>query len=108
MIKYNSGDIVLLKFPFSDTSNIKKRPALVILDTEDNDIIAARITTQLYSTKYDVLIRKWETAGLLALSVIRSHKIAALDKSLVERKLGTLCSEDFIQFKNIFNKYISL
>ena len=39
MIEYNSGEIVLLKFPFSDTSNIKKSPALIILDTEDNDII---------------------------------------------------------------------
>jgi hypothetical protein len=33
------GDIVLLKFPFVDGITFKKRPALVIQASEDNDLI---------------------------------------------------------------------
>lgn len=29
-MKYKKGDIVIAKFPFSDLSNSKKRPALII------------------------------------------------------------------------------
>jgi len=34
MIEYKFGDIVLIHFPFSDSSETKKRPALIIKDTK--------------------------------------------------------------------------
>lgn len=33
------GDIVLLKFPYTDETSFKRRPALVLSDTDDGDII---------------------------------------------------------------------
>ena len=38
MRNYQSGEIVLLLFPFADTKEVKKRPALVILDAGDEDV----------------------------------------------------------------------
>ncbi len=46
MNKLNFGDIVLLKFPFTNTKTFKKRPALIIKDLNDNDIIVCRITSK--------------------------------------------------------------
>ena len=63
------GTIVLLKFPFSDGRGDKKRPALVILDAGDDDVLVCRITTKEYSTEYDVPINKWEKFGLKLPSV---------------------------------------
>ncbi len=54
MINYKFCDIILIEYPFSEQSTIKKRPALVLLDTGDNDIVVIRITSKLYSTKYDI------------------------------------------------------
>lgn len=84
------GDIVLLKFPFTDGENYKKRPALVVNDFDDGDIIVCRITSQIYNTKNDFYLPNWKEAGLKLPPVVRIHKIATLDKSLVETILGKL------------------
>lgn len=46
-------EIVLLKFPFTDVDKYKKRPALVLLDTNDSDIIVCRITSNMYETEIE-------------------------------------------------------
>ena len=94
MTIYNTGEILLLRFPFAEARGAKQRPALVLLDAGDSDIVVARITTQIYSTQYDVAIIDWSNAGLLAASTVRLHKLATLEKSLVKRQLGRLTKTD--------------
>ena len=94
MQNYRFGEVVLLAFPFSGRQEVKRRPALVLLDTGNADILVARITSRGVDTDYDVRVAEWEQAGLLLPSVIRLHKLATLQKSLVERQLGTLIQED--------------
>jgi mRNA interferase MazF len=50
------GDIVLLKFPFTDGNSFKKRPALIINDFNDGDIIVCRVTSKIYNTNKDVFL----------------------------------------------------
>ena len=88
MDKLNFGDIVLLKFPFTDGKIYKRRPALIINDYDDGDIIVCRITSQIYETPNDMNINDWEKSGLRLPSVIRVHKLATLEKDLVEVKMG--------------------
>lgn len=45
MDSFSFGDIVLLKFPFTDSKSFKRRPALIINDFNDDDIIVCRITS---------------------------------------------------------------
>lgn len=42
------GDIVLIPFPFTDLTGLKNRPALVLINAE-NDITVAFISSQLTS-----------------------------------------------------------
>ncbi|MCW9709115.1 type II toxin-antitoxin system PemK/MazF family toxin [Aliifodinibius sp. 1BSP15-2V2] len=44
------GDIVLVPFPFTDLSSTKRRPAVVLVDDED-DVTLAFLTTQLHWKK---------------------------------------------------------
>ncbi|WP_242057897.1 MULTISPECIES: hypothetical protein [Nostoc] len=46
MQNYQSGSVLLLKLPFSDAVTFKLRPVLLLLDTGDDDVIVARITSQ--------------------------------------------------------------
>ena len=90
MDKLNFGDIVLLKFPFTDSKTYKKRPALIINDFDDGDILVCRITSKIYKTKNDIYIDDWEKSGLKLPSVIRVHKMATLEKDLVEIFMGQI------------------
>ncbi len=40
MKDFRPGEVVLLSFPFTDMAGAKKRPALVVADTGDDDIMA--------------------------------------------------------------------
>ncbi len=88
MEKLNFGDIVLLKFPYTDGKTYKRRPALIINDFDDGDIVVCRITSQIYKTKNDIYIDDWEKSGLKLPSVIRVHKLATLEKDMVEIIMG--------------------
>jgi len=95
MDSYAAGDVVLLEFPFTDTAGSKRRPALVLLDTGDDDILVARITGQLSATQQDVVLDEWQQAGLLLPSVVRLHKVATLQRKLVDKKMGRLTPGDW-------------
>src|SRR5947209_558826 len=94
MTSYQSGEVVLVSFPFTDGGGSKGRPALVVLDTGDGDVLLARVTTKSYQTSYDAEIIDWQTAGLLAPSVVRVHKLATLAKSRLMRRLGQVQPAD--------------
>ena len=97
------GDIVLLRFPFTDGQTFKRRPALVINDSDDGDVIVCRITSQIYNTKYDVYVDNWENTGLKLSSVIRIHKIATLEKDMAELVIGQIDSSIKAKVKSIFD-----
>jgi mRNA interferase MazF len=61
---------------------------LIINDFDDGDVIVCRITSQIYKTRNDVYIDDWEKSGLKLPSVIRVHKIATLEKDMVEIIMG--------------------
>ena len=53
-IGYRVGDIVLVPFPFSDQTGIKKRPAIVVssagYQTQRRDIIIMAVTSRIRGT----------------------------------------------------------
>ena len=94
MINYRPGELVLVSFPFTTSGPGKPRPALVVLDTGDADVVLARVTTQFATTPFDVPLQQWQNAGLLAPSIIRLHKLATIAKSSIIRPLGTIDPAD--------------
>jgi mRNA interferase MazF len=94
MTRLQPGDLVLIAFPLASGGPGKQRPALVVADTGDSDLIVARVTTQPHRSSFDLEIAEWQAAGLRAQSWVRLHKLATLEKALVSRKLGTITSAD--------------
>lgn len=100
METYRPGEVVLLSFPFADAEGAKRRPALILLDTGDEDTIVSRVTSQSSRGRFDVELAGWREAGLLLPSVVRVHKLATIEKRLVERKLGALTPSDWLRVKS--------
>ena len=103
MTKYRFGDIVFANFYQTD-GNRKQRPALLILDAGDDDIVLAPITTTERKNKGDYKIKNWQQSGLLLNSWIRLAKISCLSKSDINQKLGIFSVEDKKQIVSIWNK----
>ena len=68
---------------------------MIVLDTGDADVVVARITSQAYVEAPDVTLRDRKQAGLLMPSVVRMHKLATIEKRLIERSLGALTPDDW-------------
>jgi mRNA interferase MazF len=95
------GDIVLITFPFTDLSGSKLRPAVVLAETT-LDLTVCFITTQTqWNEPTDVLLLPNITNGLRKDSLIRTSKIATLDKALAKGLLGRL---ETIELSDLNNK----
>ena len=87
------GKIVVVPFPFTDLSSIKRRPALVLHETK-YDIVVAYISSVMPTvpSPEDVLIPQSRSSsirtGLLSDSVIQLDKLATIEKSLIINTLG--------------------
>ncbi|MCP3957855.1 MAG: type II toxin-antitoxin system PemK/MazF family toxin [bacterium] len=90
MTSYELGEIVLIAFPQTGTTVKKKRPALVVLDIGDADLVLAPITSRRRSSPGDCRLRSWSKAGLLRPSWVRLAKVVCLEKSTITRQLGKL------------------
>jgi mRNA interferase MazF len=99
MTTYSSGDIVLVPFPFTDQSAVKKRPAVIVSSDAYNrnrpDIVIMAITSQLRSVDYfgDVIVIDWQQAGLLKPSVVKPI-FTTVEKGLVIKQLGRISDND--------------
>lgn len=108
MTTYNFSDIVLIGSPHSDLQVIAKRPALVLFDSGDQDVLVARITTQEYTTDVDYKIIDWGKSGLLAESFVRFGKQATIEKKYVVRKLGILAEPGPENIKSVLRRMFKL
>ena len=95
------GDVVLIRMDFHQTAGSKVRPAVVLLDTGDEDFVAAPITSQVRNSNWDLQIEQWRKAGLNVASYTRAHKLAVLAKADIARRLGSLASEDRVRLNSL-------
>jgi mRNA interferase MazF len=92
---------------FESTPGGKLRPAVVLLDSGDDDFVAAPITSQRRVSAFDLPIQQWREAGLNTASTIRIHKLTALPKYHVARRLGELAPPDRDELAKVLRRAFS-
>jgi mRNA-degrading endonuclease toxin of MazEF toxin-antitoxin module len=88
------GEVVLIRMQFHQTTGAKVRPAVALLDTGDEDFVAAPITSQSRHSEYDLAIEDWRSAGLNVASFVRVHKLTVLAKADILRSLALVSRRD--------------
>ena len=83
-----AGDVVLTKVQYTDTFEIKKRPALVLFEEFDN-VVVAGITSNLEMK--GISITKKE--GAVKDSIIKLNYIFTVSKTMIEKALFSLSKE---------------
>ena len=89
MERFIKGDVVVIPFPFSDLSRNKNRPAFVIKDLPDSDILLCQITSKPNRDSFSIpsLKSDFKNGKLSIESNIRVNKIFTADKKIILQKL---------------------
>ena len=107
-IVFNQGDILIVPFPFSDLTSVRKRPVLVLSSTKYNeegeDIITCGITSNLKESVCSVLI---ENSNLIkgeipVQSRIKVDKIFTLNKKIILKKIARINLDTLEKVKKEF------
>ena len=92
--RYTQGDVVLVRFVYTDETGAKHRPALILSSDEYHqgrqEAIVAAITSNVQRLLVrDHLIEGWQKAGLLYPSVVTGI-IRTIKQAMIERRLGEM------------------
>ena len=97
MTSLQKGDVILALFPFTDFSQTKLRPAIVLWTSITNqDVTICFITSQdINNVSVDEFLLQpsdpeFLATGLKVISKVRVTKIVTLERKLITRKLGKL------------------
>jgi len=106
---YEPFDVVVVPFPFTDSSRTKRRPALVLSQKNyfsaliEHSVLAMITSQENEPWPLDVAIKGKKQSGLSAPSVVRM-KLFTLDNRFILRKTGHLPKSDQMQVKQNLKK----
>jgi len=99
------GNIVLAKIPFSDLSDAKDRPALILYSNKKEAILAFITSNLKNKSEFDVLLKKNTSNKLKYDSVLKLTKLSTLEisknKRLIKGKLGEVTKESLNTINNM-------
>ena len=101
---YSKGDILLIRFPFTDLSHRKKRPVILVQDeNEKGDFICFQITSKAsQSNLRPILDEHLRNGGLPLRSYIKYDKCFTLNSSIVDKKLAVVTDNFLTELKKLF------
>lgn len=93
-MNYRFGDVISVQFPRSGRHDKKRRPAVVVLDIGDADVVVVPVTSVARSLAGDHGLTDWSSAGLIKPSWVRMAKVFFALKIEVGTKYGRLSDSD--------------
>lgn len=103
MGRFVKGDVVVTPFPYSDLSDSKKRPALVVAGLKGDDVILCQITTRAIGDDYSISIedRDFSSGGLKKPSNVRPNRLFTADSRLILYRAGVLSQERVVDVMEV-------
>ena len=99
MAEFVRGDVVVVPFPFSDLSQAKRRPALVVAELTGDDLILCQITSQSVKDGYAIPISDsdFSEGGLKQPSHIRPNRLFTADRHIILYRVGKIKTDTLNQ-----------
>lgn len=98
MVALAAGAVVLVRFPFSDLSLTKLRPAVILANAGRGDWILCQITSKQYGDSRAVQIENssFSEGALHLTSYARPGRLFTGSRDLIAATVGTLKSDSFV------------
>ena len=114
MPKPKHGEVWLVRFPFTDLTSTKLRPALVVaIHGEDAIVVGifSRVPTGKLRKTWVLIDNKhphFSQTGLKKFSLLKAEKIAVIHESVLIKKLGQLTPDIMTQVQKALKRALLL
>jgi mRNA interferase MazF len=109
MPNYSKNDVILVRYPFTDLSGSKVRPAVIVSAPHvSKDVFVVPLsskTTSLLSCEF--VLEDWSDAGLNVITAVK-RGIYTVNKSLIVKRVGKLSTSDSKSLENSLRKWLGL
>ena len=109
MPSFSRHDLILVRYPFSDLSNSKVRPAIIVNGPHISyDSIIVPVTSRLTGLlPGEFILNEWHSAGLNVPSAIK-RGLYTVESSLVLKVIGQLASVDAVQLDTALRAWLAI
>ncbi len=92
MASVSIGDVVFVRFPFSDLSRAKLRPALVLAQTGKDETILCQVTSHPYADTDAIVLEEdsFSKGYLIKISYVRPTKLFTAHTSIIEKTVANV------------------
>ena len=109
MPNYSRSDVVLVRYPFSDLSDTKVRPAVVVSTSHSSqDLFIVPLTSKtggLHAGEF--VLTKWNQAGLNIETAVK-RGVYTIKETLVNRRIGKLGVSDVLLLEQSLREWLGL
>ena len=109
MPNYLKNDVVLVRYPFSDLSNFKVRPAIVVNAKHiSQDILIVPLTSKTSSLlPGEFILVEWQATGLNVPSAVK-RGIYTVEQKMVIKAIGQLQKADAQKLESSLKSWLGL
>jgi mRNA interferase MazF len=107
MHNYSKNDVIIVRYPFSDISSSKVRPAVVISAPHvSEDVFVIPLTSGTISLLAgEFVLADWAKAGLNVETAV-NRGIYTVNKKLIIKKVGKLSTSDFKRLESSLREWL--
>lgn len=109
MPSYSKNDVILVRYPFSDLSSSKVRPAVIVSTSHPSqDILITPLTSKIISLlSGEFALSEWAAAGLNVATAVK-RGVYTVHQSLVIKVIGQLVKVDADQLEQSLRGWLGL
>jgi mRNA interferase MazF len=109
MPNYLKNEVILIRYPFSDLTNFKVRPAVVVnAPHSSQDVFIVPLTSKTKNLlSGEFVLTDWQSAGL-NIKTAAKHGVYTIKESLIRKKIGLLSIEDSKELENSIRPWFGL
>jgi mRNA interferase MazF len=109
MPSYSKHDVILVRYPFTDLTGSKVRPAIVIGSPHtSHDIFIVPLTSRTIPLlEGEFVLTDWKGSGLNVASAVK-RGIYTVHQAVVARKVGKLSADDVMRLEVALRDWLAL
>lgn len=109
MGSYSRGEVVLVRYPFTDLSGSKIRPAVVVsIPHSSNDVFILPLTSKTASLlSGEFILKDWRQAGLNVETAVK-RGIYTVEQNLIVQTVGKLSGPDMKELITALRRWLGL